>query len=120
MTRRANRAGGGTQDANALWVRASELARAGQIREAEKLLVKLAKIAPNNGDILDFHGTLKVQAGKHAQAVPLIKRALRLDDGNSTTHGSLWSRTKVCRNRTKQKPTIFGRSNLIRTRRAYI
>ena len=89
MTRRARRAGDGTPDANALWARASELAGAGQIRDAEKLLVKLAKIAPDNGDIFGFHGTLKVQAGKHAQAVPLLKRALRLDEGNPTTHGSL-------------------------------
>jgi Flp pilus assembly protein TadD len=63
--------------------------KTGQIREAEKLLAKLAKLAPENADIFGFHGTLKVQAGKHAQAVPLLKRALRLDDGNPTTHGSL-------------------------------
>ncbi len=95
MTRRTHRAEtgsarhGGATDANALWSRATELARAGQIREAEKALIKLAKLAPNNADIFGFHGTLKVQAGKHAQAVPLLKRALRLDDGNPTTHGSL-------------------------------
>lgn len=76
-------------DANALWARASELARTGQIRQAEKILTKLAKIAPDNADIYGFHGTLKVQTGKHVQAVPLLKRALRLDDGNPTTHGSL-------------------------------
>ncbi|MDP6475347.1 MAG: sulfotransferase [Alphaproteobacteria bacterium] len=95
MTRRAHRAGGepplhgAASDANALWARASELAHAGQSREAEKILTKLAKIAPDNADIFGFHGTLKVQAGKHAQAVPLLKRALRLDAKNPTTHGSL-------------------------------
>ena len=89
MTRRAFKVGGGTPDANALWARASELAAAGKIREAEKLLIKLTKIAPDNADVFGFHGTLKVQSGKHAQAVPLLKRALRLDDGNATTHGSL-------------------------------
>jgi Flp pilus assembly protein TadD len=76
-------------EANALWARASELARTGEIRQAEKILTKLARIAPDNADIYGFHGTLKVQSGKHAQAVPLLKRALRLDDGNPTTHGSL-------------------------------
>ena len=89
MTRRAFKTGGGTPDANALWARASEFAGAGQIREAEKLLAKLAKIAPKNADVFGFHGTLKVQSGKYAQAVPLLKRALRLDDNNPTTHGSL-------------------------------
>ncbi len=95
MTRRAYRAEtgsprhSGAADANALWSRATELAQAGQIREAEKALVKLAKLAPDNADIFGFHGTLKVQTGKHARAVPLLKRALRLDDGNPTTHGSL-------------------------------
>ena len=95
MTRRAHRVGGEPQlrgaasNANALWARACELAHAGQSREAEKILAKLAKIAPDNADIFGFHGTLKVQAGKHAQAVPLLKRALRLDAKNPTTHGSL-------------------------------
>ena len=89
MTRRAFKTGGETPDANALWARAAEFAGAGQIREAEKLLAKLAKISPKNADVFGFHGTLKVQSGKHAQAVPLLRRALRLDDGNPTTHGSL-------------------------------
>jgi len=95
MTRRAHRSGGGASlhsgkpDANALWARASELAGVGKIREAEKLLIKLAKIAPENADIFGLHGTLKVQAAKYAQAVPLLQRALRLDEGNPTTHGGL-------------------------------
>ena len=89
MTRRAHGAEDRTPDAIALWALASDLAGVGQIRAAEKLLVKLAKIAPDNADIFGFHGTLKVQAGKYAQAVPLLKRALRLDEGNPTTHGSL-------------------------------
>ena len=72
-----------------MWARASELAGAGQIREAEKLLAKLAKFAPENADIFGLRGTLKVQAGKHAEPVLLLNRALRLDDGNLTTHGSL-------------------------------
>ena len=84
VTRRAFKVGGGAPDANALWARASELAQTGQIREAEKLLAKLAILAPENADVFGFHGTLKVQSGKHAQAVPLLKRALRLDDGNAT------------------------------------
>ena len=49
----------------------------------------MAKIAPKNANVFGFHGTLKVQSGKHAQAIPLLKRALRLDDGNPTNHGSL-------------------------------
>jgi tetratricopeptide (TPR) repeat protein len=70
-------------------LRAVEFAQAGQNREAEKTLAKLAKLAPGSADIFGFHGTLKVQAGRHAQAVPLLKRALRLADDNPTTHGSL-------------------------------
>ena len=95
MTRRSYRDGGksphrgGKADAGVLWARATELARAGKIREAEKILTRLAKNTPKNADIFGFHGTLKVQAGKYAQAVPLLKRALRLDEVNSTTHGSL-------------------------------
>lgn len=79
----------GTLNVRTLWERAAELARAGQIQDAEKILVKLAKKAPNNADIYGFHGTLKVQTGNHAQAVPFLKRALRLDASNPTTHGSL-------------------------------
>jgi tetratricopeptide (TPR) repeat protein len=95
VTRRSYRDGGksphrgGKADAGVLWARATELARAGKIREAEKILTRLAKNTPKNADIFGFHGTLKVQAGKYAQAVPLLKRALRLDEVNSTTHGGL-------------------------------
>ena len=89
VTRRAFKVGGGTPDTNASLARALELVQTGQTREAEIILTKLAKIAPENADIFGFHGTLKVQAGKHTGAVPLLKRALRLGDGNPTTHGSL-------------------------------
>ena len=88
VTRRAFKVGGGTPDTNASLARALELVQTGETREAEIILTKLAKIAPENADIFGFHGTLKVQAGKHTGAVPLLKRALRLDDGNPT-HGSL-------------------------------
>ena len=80
---------GTAPDPNALWARATEMARQGKSREAEKILLKLAKLAPDNADIFGFHGTLKVQAGNYAKAVPLLRKALRLDEGNPTTHGSL-------------------------------
>ena len=70
-------------------MRASKFARAGENREAEKLLGKLAKIAPDNADIFGLRGTLKVQLGKYLQAVPLLKRALCLDEVNPSTHASL-------------------------------
>jgi Tfp pilus assembly protein PilF len=79
----------GAADGNALWARASELAQSGKLREADKVLAKLSKIAPDHADVLGLRGTLKVQAGKHAQALPLLKQAIRLDDGNATTHASL-------------------------------
>ena len=51
--------------------------------------MEVVKIAPENADIFGLRGILKVLAGKHRQLIPLLKRALRLDERNPTTPGSL-------------------------------
>ena len=116
MTRRAHKGGSGLAvrsgalDANALWPRASELAGAGKTREAEKLLVKLGKLAPKNADIFGFHDMLKVQAGKYTQAVPLLTRALRL----VTLTAASQLLMRACLSRIKQNSITPAHLNLTR------
>jgi len=120
VTRRAHKGGSGLAarsgalDANALWPRASELARAEKIREAEKLLVKLAKLAPKNADIFGFHDMLKVQAGKYTQAVPLLTRALRLDEVILTLTAASQLLMRACLSRIKQNSITPAHLNLTR------
>jgi tetratricopeptide (TPR) repeat protein len=64
-----------------MFARASELMRAGQLAEAEKLGARLRKLAPNSYQPAHLLGVIKLQRGDAAAALPLIEAALKLEPG---------------------------------------
>ena len=68
---------------------ALRLHQAGRAKEADRLFRRAAKRQPNNAEIYGLYGSLKVQAGHYADAVPLLSHALSLAPRDSLCLGNL-------------------------------
>ena len=68
---------------------ANELVRAGKFPEAEELLASLSAEAPDDPRVLLLHGEVLLVLGRHADALPLLRKSAELETDRPRVHFQL-------------------------------
>src|SRR5258705_10862912 len=74
---------------NALYRRCLDRHQAGKLASAEKLYLKLLKLAPNDPELLRSFSNLRFQQGNHVKAIEILERALALHPRSAALEYSL-------------------------------
>jgi tetratricopeptide (TPR) repeat protein len=78
----------GTQ-ANQLFSKGLELARQGQLAEAEQILEQARRLAPNNTELLTVLGKVKGKIGEREPAIALFRQVIQLSPQSAEAHLNL-------------------------------
>ncbi|MFQ5509886.1 MAG: sulfotransferase [Leptospirillia bacterium] len=73
----------------ALFDKALQHQRSGQLQQAAELCQKILSKQPNNPHALSLLGTLYSQGGHHAHAIEVLKKVVQLDPDDAGAHNSL-------------------------------
>jgi tetratricopeptide (TPR) repeat protein len=77
--------------------RARALHQRGMLAEAGMIYDGILQRLPDNAEVLRLAGILALQAGRPAQGVELIRKALRLNDHDAGAHGNLGAGLRALR-----------------------